>query len=225
MRLLLLRHGQTPSNVSGLLDTAAPGPGLTELGTRQAAAVPGALDGVPIDAIVVSSLTRTTLTAAPLAHQRALPAMRIDGLREIEAGRLELAADSDAHRTYLGTAFGWARGDLDRRIPGGPDGHQFLRRFDAALATVAAQGWHTVVAVSHGAAIRAWASARVAGVDLDEVASTPLANTGLFEIDGDQTRGWQMVRWNPDPIGGQELATTHAGDPTGEPAGHRPTPR
>ncbi len=28
MRLLLLRHGQTPSNVGGLLDTAYPGPGL-----------------------------------------------------------------------------------------------------------------------------------------------------------------------------------------------------
>ena len=40
MRLLLVRHGQTPSNVAGLLDTALPGPGLTALGTRQAAAIP-----------------------------------------------------------------------------------------------------------------------------------------------------------------------------------------
>src|SRR3990170_436841 len=29
MRLLLIRHGQTPANVLGLLDTAHPGPGLT----------------------------------------------------------------------------------------------------------------------------------------------------------------------------------------------------
>ena len=34
MRLLLIRHGQTPSNVLGLLDTAVPGPGLTDLGDR-----------------------------------------------------------------------------------------------------------------------------------------------------------------------------------------------
>ena len=30
MRILFVRHGQTPANVRGLLDTAAPGPGLTK---------------------------------------------------------------------------------------------------------------------------------------------------------------------------------------------------
>ena len=39
MRLTLVRHGQTPSNVLGLLDTAPPGPGLTDLGQLQAASV------------------------------------------------------------------------------------------------------------------------------------------------------------------------------------------
>src|SRR5699024_5083913 len=32
MRLLLIRHGQTPSNVEGILDAGYPGPGLTALG-------------------------------------------------------------------------------------------------------------------------------------------------------------------------------------------------
>lgn len=32
MRLLLIRHGETPTNVGYLLDTAVPGPGLTEIG-------------------------------------------------------------------------------------------------------------------------------------------------------------------------------------------------
>ena len=31
---LLIRHGQTPSNVAGALDTGRPGPGLTALGRR-----------------------------------------------------------------------------------------------------------------------------------------------------------------------------------------------
>ena len=43
MRLLLIRHGQTPSNLKFLLDTAVPGAALTELGERQAAALPEAL--------------------------------------------------------------------------------------------------------------------------------------------------------------------------------------
>ena len=38
MRLILVRHGQTPSNIERLLDTGAPGPGLTELGLAQSGA-------------------------------------------------------------------------------------------------------------------------------------------------------------------------------------------
>ena len=51
MKLLLIRHGQTPSNVRGLLDTGAPGAELTKLGHEQARALPKALDGEPIDSI------------------------------------------------------------------------------------------------------------------------------------------------------------------------------
>lgn len=65
MRLLLVRHGQTPSNVEFLLDTAVPGPGLTALGERQAAALPEALADEDIEALYVSTLVRTQLTAAP----------------------------------------------------------------------------------------------------------------------------------------------------------------
>ncbi|POC80683.1 histidine phosphatase family protein, partial [Vibrio vulnificus] len=43
MRLILIRHGQTESNVHRLLDTAMPGPGLTELGQQQAAGLVSAL--------------------------------------------------------------------------------------------------------------------------------------------------------------------------------------
>lgn len=51
MRLIIIRHGQTPANVLGRLDTAHPGPGLTALGERQAEAVPlgvaTVLEGLP----------------------------------------------------------------------------------------------------------------------------------------------------------------------------------
>ena len=55
MRLILVRHGQTPSNIHGLLDTDAPGPGLTELGLAQAEAVPDALAQQPVDRLFVST--------------------------------------------------------------------------------------------------------------------------------------------------------------------------
>ena len=67
MRLFLIRHGQTSSNVLGLLDTEPPGPGLTELGVKQAAGILGQLVGAPIVAVFSSSATRAQQTAAPLA--------------------------------------------------------------------------------------------------------------------------------------------------------------
>jgi len=217
MRLLLLRHGQTPSNVHGLLDTASPGPGLTALGERQAAAVPGALRDRSIDAIAVSPLVRTSLTAGPLARARGIEPLVVQGLEEIAAGDLEMAGAHEAHLSYLGTVFAWARGDVGRAMPGGPDGRAFLGRYDEAVAKIAARGWQSVVVVSHGAAIRTWVSARVAGVDIDQVERTALANTGLVEIEGDPDGGWHLVAWNADPVGGRALDAPAADDPTGEP--------
>lgn len=216
MRLLLIRHGQTPSNVQGVLDTAAPGPGLTVLGEQQAAAIPAALADRDVDAIAVSPLVRTSFTAAPLATARGLTPVIVDGLREVEAGDLEMESHHDAHQRYLGTVFAWARGDVSLRMPGGPDGVEFLGRYDEAVAQIASRGWETVVAFSHGAAIRSWASARVAGVDVDEVERTSLQNTGLVEIEGDPSRGWELVTLSWAPVGGLQLASRVAEDPTGE---------
>ncbi|MCC2322245.1 histidine phosphatase family protein [Cellulomonas xiejunii] len=217
MRLLLLRHGQTPSNVRGLVDTGVPGARLTALGERQAAAVPAALEGRRIDAIAVSTLVRTALTAAPLADRLNLAPTTYDGLREVDAGDLEMSSGHEAHQAYLSTVFAWARGDTHRRMPGGPDGATFLARFDDAVAQVVSAGGSTVVVVSHGAAIRCWAAARVAGLDVDDVEQRPLANTGAIEIDGDPASGWRLVAWSTDPLGGPTLRDDAGEDPTGEP--------
>ena len=159
-RLILVRHGQTPSNVHGLLDTGAPGPGLTALGREQAAALVDVLAGERIDRVVASPLARTVETATPLAGERGLPLGRDAGLREVLAGDLEMLADRASIRTYLETVFAWAGGDLTARIPGDPEtGSGFLARYDAAVEA-AMEGADTVVCVSHGAAIRTWAVAR-----------------------------------------------------------------
>ncbi|MFT4229800.1 MAG: histidine phosphatase family protein [Microbacterium sp.] len=109
MRLLLLRHGQTPSNVAGVLDTGYPGAGLTELGVRQAEAVPGALAGEAIAAIAVSPLVRTGLTAAPLARERGITVRVQPGLEEISAGDWELSGEPRARNAAPSDAPGSAR--------------------------------------------------------------------------------------------------------------------
>src|SRR6478609_3341624 len=138
MRLLLIRHGETPGNVLGQLDTAHPGPGLTDLGERQAAALARSLANEQIDLLFASSLVRTQITAAPLAAARGLDVEVLEGLREIEAGSLEKLTDRESHLRYLRTVFAWAAGDLDRRMPAGPSGHDFFERYDASIARIAA---------------------------------------------------------------------------------------
>ena len=131
MRLLLIRHGQTPANVLGQLDTAHPGPGLTDLGLRQAAAVPDALGHERIDGLFVSTLVRTQLTAEPLAAARGLEPVITDGLHEIEASDLEGRSTHADHMRYMGVVLSWAAGDLERPMPGGPNGHDFFGRGDS----------------------------------------------------------------------------------------------
>ena len=209
---MLLRHAQTPSNVSGQLDASTPGPGLTALGERQAAAVPDALDGVPVDRIAVSTLLRTQLTAAPLAGRRGLEPVVTEGVEEIGAGDLAKRSDAEAWRAYRETVTAWATGDLDQRMPGGYDGWAFIERYDAAIARLAEDGCESAVVVSHGGAIRAWTWYRIGGGDL--TGTTPLSNTGLVELDGDPASGWQLVSWPAAPIGGTHLVDTEASDPT-----------
>ena len=216
MRLLLIRHGQTPANVLGRLDTAHPGPGLTELGHRQAAAVPDALRGESIDGIFVSTLLRTQLTAAPLATDRRLDGRITDGLHEIEAGDLEgLTSHADQMR-YMEVVFSWAGGDLDVAMPGGPNGHDFFGRFDAAIESIGREHDGTVAVVSHGAAIRTWIASRTSDVNVRYAAAHELANTGIVIPNGSMSDGWVVEEWDGAPMGGAQLADPSADDPTGE---------
>jgi broad specificity phosphatase PhoE len=220
MRLLLIRHGQTPANVLGQLDTAMPGPGLTELGREQAAAVPSALASERIDGIYASRLIRTQQTAAPLArvngemHRVVLP-----GIHEIEAGELEGLSDEISIRRYLETVWAWGSGTLDERMPGAGDGHDFYGRFDADVARIADENAQdaTVALFSHGAAIRAWTAARAGNIDPAFPGRQHLDNTGVVVMTGDPVVGWTMESFAGEPVGGAQLEDPTAEDPTGEP--------
>jgi len=217
MRLLLIRHGQTPANVRGELDTGHPGPGLTRLGRAQAAAVPEALRGEAIEGVFASTLVRTQLTAQPLADSLGLDVRVLPGIHEIEAGELEMATDHESYRSYLGTAYAWGMGDRDAVMPGATDGHAFFNRFDTSMAQVLSSGATTAVVVSHGAAIRVWVAGVAGNMRTKDAAELELDNTALVVLEHDAAAGWQLVSWVGDPVGGHLLADDAAEDPTGEP--------
>lgn len=195
MRLILIRHGQTPSNVLGLIDTRIPGPGLTELGLAQAAAIPLALAGESIDALYASVQVRSQLTAAPLSKELGLVVSISPGIREIDAGDLEMLGDTDSVQSYLSTILAWVAGENDLRIPGGESGHEAFARFDAVIAEAAAAGHETVAVVAHGAVIRMWASGRARNTGAEFASRNILENTGIVILQGSPEAGWDVLTW------------------------------
>lgn len=220
MRLLLLRHGETHANVTGELDTAAPGEDLTTLGQAQADAAATVLADRGIDAAFVSVLVRTHQTVAPLAERLGLTPTVLPGLREISAGELEMRSDDEARSAYLHTVASWLLGEPDAMMPGGESREAFLARYDDAVAQVRASGATTALVVSHGAAIRTWVGSRAIEDEQDwsEVMMQPLRNTGCIELE-ERDDGWHIVAWQNHPVGGEALEDPSALDPTGRAPG------
>jgi broad specificity phosphatase PhoE len=223
MRLLLIRHGQTPSNVDGILDSGFPGAGLTDLGRRQADAVPDALDGERIAGLYVSRLVRTQQTAAPLATHLGLTPQITEGFQEIFAGDYEMRSDHEAADAYHHAQEAWIGGDLDLTIPGSEDGHAFWARYTGALRQAAGshRGDETIAVVSHGAAIRVFTAlaTRFAPSFADV---PPIRNTGMVVLTGAPDRGWQFETWHEDPLGGRELLGDTEHDVTADEAADAP---
>jgi broad specificity phosphatase PhoE len=211
MRLILIRHGQTPSNVSGVLDTRIPGPGLTELGHEQADAVPATLEGIPIDAIYASVQVRSQITAAPLAADRGLDVQIREGIREISSGDYEMHSDRRSVQEYLDTMVSWVDGDLDARLPGGESGASMLARFDEVVAEAFNAGYSSVALVSHGAAIRTWSGSRASNLSAQFIGENPLHNTGIVLLEGTPSTGWTALTYMGEAVGGAVVDDAAAG--------------
>lgn len=195
LRLMLVRHGQTESNVQAALDSALPGPPLTELGVQQAAALADRLASQPVTGVYASAAVRARQTAQPVADVHRTEVTVLDGVHEVQAGDLEMRTDAASVGEYMQVVHRWMTGELDARMPGTENGHEIRARFTTALREV--QDAHQdglVVLVSHGGLIRLAAQWLVpeATDGLAEVGL--LRNTGhlLLEADGD---GWRCLEW------------------------------
>ncbi|WP_255596276.1 histidine phosphatase family protein [Cellulomonas sp. C5510] len=200
MRLHLVRHGQTGSNLRHALDTGAPGAALTPEGERQARAVGQVLATERLDAVYASHLDRARATAAEVARPHGLGVTVREGLREVLAGDLEMRTDADAVERYLGTMLAWAGGDLDARMPGGETGRDTLERFDAVVEEMLATGAGTVAAVSHGAVIRLWSITRAANLHTRSAVVQVLDNTGVVTLETGGPSGWYATRWQDESV-------------------------
>ncbi|UCR87975.1 histidine phosphatase family protein [Mycetocola spongiae] len=199
MRLILIRHGQTPSNVAGVLDTRVPGPGLTERGHEQALILGRELDE-PIEAIFASVQVRSQITAAPLAERLGLEVAIREDLREIDCGEFEMRDDTDAIHGYHEALLAWVEGDRAVRMPGAEDGHEVYDRVNRVVAEAEALGLNTVALVAHGALIRSWVGAHAGNIAPGFARENIMPNTGVAILEGSSREGWILESWVGTPL-------------------------
>lgn len=202
MRLVLIRHGQTNSNLTGALDTAYPGAPLNETGLAQAAALPEKYErlvGVKPERIHASFILRACQTASPLAEHYGITVEPDEDLREILAGDMEMRTEKKYTDRYLDTAIGWATGEaLEVRMPGAQTGTETLERFDRGIArlTEGLPADATVVAVIHGAIMRVWGAQRLRGLTGELICQFPCQNASLTVAHGSVEDGWDLDLWS-----------------------------
>lgn len=158
--VILVRHGRSSANTSGVLAGRTPGVKLDETGVRQAAAVGERLAAVPLAALVTSPLDRCKQTAAAIAAHH-------DGLRPATDRRLTECGYGDWTGQKLTTLMKDPLWPVVQQHPSAvtfPNGESMramqqravdaVRAHDAALA--ASHGADALwVAVTHGDVIKA----------------------------------------------------------------------
>ena len=159
--VILVRHGRTTANATGLLAGRANGVGLDQIGRDQAAATGDRLASVPLAGVVSSPLERCLQTARFIIdRQPGRPAAPVDDdLTECDYGKWQGRALSD-----LATEELWPSVQTQPSAVVFPGGESMaamqarsvaaIRRHDAAFEAENGQGavW---VAVSHGDIIKA----------------------------------------------------------------------
>jgi len=220
-RLILLRHGQTHSNVAHKLDTRPPGAELTELGRRQARDVGAELaEYCGAGGGSAGRLTMVGCSIALRAQQTALLAMRsfeqtaalpeestrisvLPDIHEIFAGDHELLGDEESHSIYTTALRGWLSRDETACLPGGETLPDLLGRYQPVLENLVLEhfgedgdGDGDVLVVSHGAAIRTIAT-HAADVDPDFAFAGYLGNCRyiVLEPGGRPFGKWDLLRW------------------------------
>jgi probable phosphoglycerate mutase len=199
MRILLIRHGETPWNRSRRWQGHADVP-LSREGLEQAIRLALHLkeERTPIDRIYSSDLRRAQQTAQKLVEALATELVVDPALREIEVGKWTGLSQDEIKERF---AEEWARIAAGEDLPrgGGETFAAFSLRIVAALDRLRRRhGGKTVAAVTHGGVIRA-ALLHALGLPwlrIREVAAVD--NTALTELLWDGTI-WTVGRRNHTP--------------------------
>jgi broad specificity phosphatase PhoE len=195
MRLLLVRHGETPWNVTLQYQGQANVP-LNERGLEQARRCAARLAGAGATALYSSDIARAWQTAEVLGATLGLTPAAVPELREIDVGQWEGYTPEELYRRFPDHMAEYRRDPARTVRLGGESYAQLQARALVALAQIERrhQQGEVIVAVSHGGTIRALLC-HVIGLDLGNFGKMWLDNGSITELRMGRN-GWRLMRLN-----------------------------
>lgn len=154
-RLLLARHGETPTSRNGAFAGSTEVP-LTPIGQQQAQCLADRLRYEHIDVLYCSPQKRAIATATPTAHALNLAIQTREALREMHFGAWEGHAFKDLCQEYPETMDAWKRGSWMTCLPGDAETFQgvIARAVPCLAELVRAHAGQTLLIVSHKTTLR-----------------------------------------------------------------------
>ena len=148
--LILLRHGQTISNINQIYQGQGDGI-LSKKGLQQARAAAKFFSKIKIDAIFSSDLRRAHDTAKIIAKHHKVRVTRARNIRERFYGDWEGLRFSDIAKKYTRLYKLWLKEPNKARIPGAETLKDFQKRSVRAVTKIIkANKGRTVLVVAHG---------------------------------------------------------------------------
>jgi len=127
MDLILVRHGEIPSNIKRVYAGRSP-EYLTDRGVRQAEEVAARLSGLNIDGIYTSPIRRAVQTAEIISTQLNVALEINDAFRELEMGPWEGMSEADIAEEYPEEWDTWNKRPAELRLPGRETLDELLKR-------------------------------------------------------------------------------------------------
>jgi broad specificity phosphatase PhoE len=188
--LLLIRHGQSTANATGVWQGQMDFP-LSDEGRRQARCVGRALAGEHLDGLYASPLARAFETAEIIAREVHFPGdvVPVEGLQERHGGLLEgtTHAEREARYPKLVQKFLALPEEERWNLVGAETDEVVLDRFERAISDIRSR--HTagarIVVITHGGAMRAYLRDRFGPDVLPGVVRAP--NASITRIRWDET--------------------------------------
>jgi broad specificity phosphatase PhoE len=195
MRLILVRHGETPWNVTLQYQGQANIP-LNERGLEQASRAAARLTRYGVTRLYSSDLARAWQTAEVIGATLGLTPVALPELREIDVGQWEGLTPEELYRRFPDHMAEYRRDPARTVRLGGESYAQLQARALIALQQIQDHHQHgdIVAAVSHGGTIRALLC-HVIGLDLDRFGRMWLDNGSLTELRLGRN-GWRLMRLN-----------------------------